>query len=62
MASFLLALAFIVPSLINRTGNLQDPVGPLAYVLAFSIWTLNCASTINAQTVERHLDFVCCVI
>jgi hypothetical protein len=34
LASFLLAPAFIVPSLIYLTGNLRDASGPLAYDLA----------------------------
>ena len=34
LASFLLAPAFIVPSLIYLTGNLRDASGPLAYNLA----------------------------
>jgi hypothetical protein len=34
LASFLMAVAFIVPSLIYLTGNLRDAVGPLAYALA----------------------------
>lgn len=34
LAFFLLAPAFIVPSLIYLTGNLRDPTGPLAYDLA----------------------------
>lgn len=34
VASFLLAPAFIVPSLIYLTGNLRDATGPLAYDLA----------------------------
>ncbi len=34
LASFLMAVAFIVPSLIYLTGNLRDAIGPLAYALA----------------------------
>jgi hypothetical protein len=34
LASFLLAVAFIVPSLIYLLGNLRDANGPLAYALA----------------------------
>jgi hypothetical protein len=33
-ASFLLAVAFIVPQYIYLTGNLRDPSGPAAYALA----------------------------
>ena len=34
LASFLMAVAFIVPSLIYLTGNLRDAIGPLTYALA----------------------------
>ena len=34
LASFLMAVAFIVPSLIYLMGNLRDATGPLAYALA----------------------------
>ena len=34
LASFLLAVAFIVAPLIYLTGNLRDPIGPFAYDLA----------------------------
>jgi hypothetical protein len=34
LASFLMAVTFIVPSLIYLTGNLRDALGPLAYALA----------------------------
>ncbi|MFN8454632.1 MAG: hypothetical protein U0401_08170 [Anaerolineae bacterium] len=34
IASFLLAVAFIVPGFIYLTGNLQEASGPLVYALA----------------------------
>ena len=34
LASFLMAVAFIVPSWIYLTGNLRDAMGPLVYALA----------------------------
>src|SRR5512137_607245 len=34
LASFLMAVTFIVPSWIYLTGNLRDALGPLAYSLA----------------------------
>jgi hypothetical protein len=52
LASFLLAPAFIVPSLIYLTGNLRDATGPLAYDLADflygPVWAASLITTIFA--------------
>lgn len=52
LASFLLAAAFIVPSLIYLTGNLRDATGPLAYDLADflygPVWAASLVTTVFA--------------
>jgi hypothetical protein len=54
LASFLLAPAFIIPSLIYLTGNLRDVTGPLAYDLADffygPIWAASLVTAIFAQS------------
>lgn len=54
LASFLLAVAFIVPSLIYLTGNLQEVSGPLVYALAdFLYGPVGAASLITAVLALR---------
>ena len=57
LASFLLAVVFIVPELIYLTGNLGEVNGPLAYDLAdFLYGPVRAACLVTAASRSRHSE------